>query len=191
MQTDETADTVLDFWFGPEPGVRRAEWFRKDPAFDALIAERFGALVETALAHGLDHWAGVPRAALARLIVLDQFTRNIHRGSARAFAGDALALAAARELVRSGWDRGYTGVQRGFVYLPFEHAEDLAAQREALRLFGQLERDDPTQRGLLEWAQKHFEVIACFGRFPHRNEALGRASTVEEQVFLAQPGSGF
>jgi uncharacterized protein (DUF924 family) len=191
MQHAAAIEEILDFWFGPEPGARRAEWFRKDPDFDALIAARFGALVEAALAGELDAWMQQPRGALARLILLDQFTRNIHRGSARAFAGDAQALAAARDILAHGWDRGYLGVQRSFVYLPFEHAEDLAAQQQSMELFEQLGRDDPAQQGLLEWARRHQEIIERFGRFPHRNAALGRASTEDELAFLAEPGSGF
>jgi uncharacterized protein (DUF924 family) len=191
MQQDATVAAVLEFWFGPEPGVRRAEWFRKDPAFDERIRAGFGALVDAALAGSIERWTAEPRSALAYLIVLDQFTRNLHRGSARAFAGDVQALAAAREIVVRGWDRGYLGVERSFAYLPFEHAEDLAAQQEALRLFGQLERDDPTQQGALDWAQKHHDVVARFGRFPHRNAALGRASSDAELAYLAEPGAGF
>ena len=197
------AQAVLDFWFGPpsDPGhlgVRPA-WFRKDAAFDAQITERFGALIEAALAGGIDHWAQAdtaasgepPLAALARLIVLDQFTRNTFRGTARAFAGDTLALQGARALVASGLDRKLTGVQRQFVYLPFEHAEDRAHQRTALQLFEQLARDEPALAGLHEWARKHHDIVARFGRFPHRNAALGRESTHEERDFLLQPGSGF
>jgi uncharacterized protein (DUF924 family) len=102
-----------------------------------------------------------------------------------------LALAAAQALVADGGDRTLHGVQRQFVYLPFEHTEDLAAQREALRLFGQLERDEPALAGLLQWAQRHHDIVERFGRFPHRNAALGRISTAEELEFLQQPGSGF
>jgi len=197
------AQAVLDFWFGPpdDPGYRsvRETWFRKDPAFDAQISQRFGALIERALAGNIDPWAqtsdagnGDPAlAALARVIVLDQFTRNVFRGTARAFAGDALALNGARALVASGLDRTLSGVQRQFVYLPFEHAEDLAHQRTALQLFEQLAKDEPALASLHEWARKHHDVVARFGRFPHRNAALGRESTTQEQTFLLQPGSGF
>jgi uncharacterized protein (DUF924 family) len=189
------AKAVLDFWFGPdtEPGhaPSREQWFRKDATFDATIAQRFGALIGQALGGGLDHWADEPASALARVIVLDQFTRNAFRDTARAFAGDASALAAARRMVRDGADRRLLPVQRMFVYLPFEHAEDLAMQQEALHLFGQLAADDPAHADLLPWAQKHHDVIARFGRFPHRNAALGRTSTDEEARFLAEPGSRF
>jgi uncharacterized protein (DUF924 family) len=189
------AQAVLDFWFGraddPEHGQPRKRWFEKNDAFDAQIRERFGALIERALRGELAHWTATPLGALAQIVVLDQFTRNVFRGSARAFAGDALALSAARALVASGGYRTLNGVQRQFVFLPFEHAEDLAAQREALRLFGELERDDPVVGDLVSWAQRHLDIIERFGRFPHRNAALGRASTAEEIEFLKQPGSGF
>jgi len=193
--TASEVDAVLDFWFGApgsrEFGTVRKAWFSKDAAFDATIRERFGALVERALRGELEAWGDEPRSALAQILLLDQFTRNAFRGSARAFAGDARALAAAQALVASGQDRTLPGVQRQFAYLPFEHAEDLAMQREALRLFGQLERDEPALAGLLQWAQRHHDIVQRFGRFPHRNAALSRPSTLEEMTFLEQPGSGF
>jgi uncharacterized protein (DUF924 family) len=186
---------VLDFWFGSPGdagyGQPRPEWFRKDDAFDAQIAQRFGSTVEAALSGQLDGWAAEPAPALARVIVLDQFTRNTFRNTARAFAGDAQALAAAQRMVRDGWDRTLLPVQRSFVYLPFEHAEDLGLQQQALCLFGQLAEDDPASAGLVQWAQKHHDVVLRFGRFPHRNVWLGRASTDEELRFLSEPGSGF
>ena len=192
------ADEVLAFWFGPpdDPGhaQSRPQWFAKDAAFDALVAQRFGALIEQALVGAIDDWAAAPLAplpALARVLVLDQFTRNAFRGSARAFAGDAAALQTARALVASGLDRQLSGVQRQFAYLPFEHAEDLAHQRTALQLFEQLGRDEPALAGLAEWARRHHDIVARFGRFPHRNAALGRASSAEEAEFLKQPGSAF
>jgi uncharacterized protein (DUF924 family) len=189
---------VLDFWFGPpdDPGhaLPREQWFRKDGAFDALVARRFGATIELALAGGIDDWITRPidaLPALAQVIVLDQFTRNAFRGTARAFAGDARALQTARALVASGADRTLTGVQRQFVYLPFEHAEDLSHQRTAVQLFEQLEHDEPARAGLADWARRHHDIVARFGRFPHRNAALGRTSSAEELAFLQQPGSGF
>jgi uncharacterized protein (DUF924 family) len=192
---DARAQQVLDFWFGapgePHHGQPRAEWFRKDPAFDAAIRARFGALIDAALAGGLDGWADPPPAAVARIVVLDQFPRNAFRDSARMFAGDARALAAARALVASGADRALPGVMRQFVYLPFEHAETLADQHESMRLFEQLARDEPALAGLTDWARRHLDIVARFGRFPHRNALLGRASTAEEVEFLRQPGSGF
>ena len=189
------AQAVLDFWFGaadtPEHGMQRPEWFRKDPAFDALIASRFGALVESAIVGGVDGWAAEAESALARVLLLDQFTRNIFRGTPRAFDGDAQALAAARSMVAAQQDAALLPVQRSFVYLPFEHAEDLLAQDEAVRLFRQLEADAPKLTGLLDYALRHHEIVERFGRFPHRNQVLGRESTAQELEFLEQPGSGF
>ena len=189
---------VLDFWFGPadDPAhdqPRRA-WFAKDAAFDAEIARRFGALVEDALAGRLDGWITRPidpRPALALLILLDQFTRNIFRGTPRAFAGDARALQIARAMVASGADRALSSLQRSFVYLPFEHAEDLSHQRTAVQLFEQLARDDARRADLVDWARRHHDVVARFGRFPHRNAVLGRLSSADELAFLATPGSSF
>ena len=192
---DRRAQAVLEFWFGapddPLHTAPRDQWFKKDAAFDAECGRRFGPLVKQGLAGALAPWGATPLGALAQIVVLDQFTRNVFRDSARAFAGDSQALAAAQALVASGSDRQLTGVQRQFVYLPFEHAEDIAMQREALRLFAQLERDEPALAGLLPWAQRHHDIIERFGRFPHRNAALGRASTAEELAFLQRPGSGF
>jgi uncharacterized protein (DUF924 family) len=194
-QTPPDAQAVLDFWFGapgsPGHGSSRPEWFRKDAAFDAIIAARFGALIERALQGGLAGWAADAPAALAQIVVLDQFTRNVFRGSARAFAGDALALAAARAMVAAGQDRALRPEQRQFVYLPFEHAEDIACQHESLRLFAALAQEVPAMADLLAWAQRHADVVARFGRYPHRNAALGRASTDDEAAYLREPGSGF
>jgi uncharacterized protein (DUF924 family) len=196
MHTDALA--VLDFWFGPtdDPGHAqpRAAWFKKDDAFDAQIVQRFGPLIERALLGDIDDWLSrpvEPLPALARVLVLDQFTRNAFRGTARAFAGDGMALQTARALVASGADRALTGVQRQFAYLPFEHAEDLSHQRTSVQLFHQLGQDEAALTGLEEWAQKHLDIVARFGRFPHRNAALGRTSTAEEAAFLLTPGSGF
>lgn len=190
---DAHAQTVLDFWFGAPPSATpRTEWFRKDPAFDATIRARFGALVETALAGGLRDWDATPQGALARIVVLDQFPRNMHRDTPRAFAGDTLALAAAQALVARGDDRRLAPLERWFAYLPFEHAEDLAMQHESLRLFGALADESPAVGGhALLWARKHFDVIVRFGRYPHRNAVLGRPSTPEEVAFLREPGSSF
>ncbi len=187
-------DSVLDFWFGApgtaEYGRPREFWFRKSVATDQVIRERFAPAVEAALQGGLRHWVDDgARGALAVILLLDQFTRNLFRDSARAFAGDAAALAIARDLVATGGDARLASVERWFAYMPFEHSESMADQRESLRLFGAL-----AALGLAEplaWAQKHFEVIERFGRYPHRNEVLGRNSTAEEIEFLRQPGSRF
>lgn len=201
----EQAQAVFDFWFQPGAGqaadAPRREWFQKDNAFDREIASRFGALIERALAGGLLEWdADGPRARPARILVLDQFTRNVHRGTPLAFAGDALALRAARAMVDDGQDLALPPLQRSFVYLPFEHAEDLAMQEQAVALYTRMENDErdvaPADTvkgiaGMLDYARRHREVIRRFGRFPHRNAILGRASTAEEEAYLRQPGSGF
>lgn len=184
------AAEVLDFWFGSATAPR-PEWFRKDPAFDATIRQRFGPTIEQALAGPLAGWDTSAAAMLAQVIVLDQFTRNAFRDTARAFAGDPRALALARELVARAWDRDLTPLQRWFAYLPFEHAEDMAMQQESLRLFETLAREHPALADGALWAHKHHEVIARFGRYPHRNALLGRESTPEERLYLQQPGSGF
>jgi uncharacterized protein (DUF924 family) len=183
-------EAILDFWFGAA-NERRAEWFRKDAGFDASIGERFGGLVARALAGGLTDWTNRPDSALARVLLLDQFTRNMFRGSARAFAGDALALAAARAMVDAGQDAQLPLLRRVFVYLPFEHAEDADAQQTSLRLFAALRQSDPSLGDFEEYARRHAEVIARFGRFPHRNAVLGRSSTAQELAYLQQPGAGF
>lgn len=187
-------DEVLAFWFdgadGRARGRVRPEWFSKDPAFDAAIRSRFGALIERALAGGCDGWGRDAATAPALILVLDQFTRNVFRDTRRMFAGDAAALAAARRVVAEGWDLRYDTLRRWFCYMPFEHSESLADQREALRLFGAL-RDDPLAGGAWPWAQRHHDIIERFGRFPHRNELLERASTPDEVAFLLEPGSRF
>jgi len=191
----DAAQRVLDFWFGapgsPEHGTQRELWFRKDDRVDADIAQRFGTLIESALAGELDDWATIPPSALARIVLLDQFTRNVFRATPRAFAGDAAALAAARSMVAARQDQVLLPVQRAFVYMPFEHAEALEAQDEALRLFDELARVAPELAGFRDYAQRHRDIIARFGRFPHRNAVLGRESTAEEIAFLREPGSGF
>lgn len=195
--TIPSADAVLAFWFGevgePGHGKPRAAWFEKSDSFDAEIAQRFGALVETALRGGIDDWRNDRTDALrplASIIVLDQFTRNIFRGTARMFDGDSKALATAQAMVAAGKDRELLPVQRQFCYLPFEHAEDRALQARSVDLFAQLLEFDET-RDLHDWAVKHQVIVARFGRFPHRNDLLGRPSTEEERQFLTQPGSGF
>jgi uncharacterized protein (DUF924 family) len=184
------AREILAFWFGPTD-VARAEWFRKDAAFDDEIRRRFGACVEQALAGELGDWAATPQGALARILLLDQFTRNLFRDTPRAFQGDALALAVAREMVDAGYERVLTPRQRAFVYLPFEHAEDRAMQAQAMRLFGKLAAEHPQMQESLAWAAKHEVIIARFGRFPHRNLQLGRVSTEQERAFLQGPDASF
>jgi len=190
------AQDVLDFWFLPPDadghGKQRVEWFRKDEAFDTALRERFGALIQQALAGGLREWdeAG-PRGTLARILVLDQFTRNAFRGKPESFAGDTLALAAAHQLVESGEHLALSPVERQFAYMPFEHAEDARMQEQAVTLFSELAAGHEGFAEALDYAHRHRGVIARFGRFPHRNVILGRASTPEELAFLQLPGSSF
>jgi uncharacterized protein (DUF924 family) len=184
------ARDILDFWFGPMPHVAHTKWFRKDPDFDAAIRKRYGAAIEAAIDGGPPDGEGDAHEALARIILLDQFTRNAWRDTPRAFAGDGAALATAIAVVDSGRDAGFDRYERSFLYLPFEHAEDLAMQERSIALFSRLAQDegDPA---LLEWAEKHAVIVRRFGRYPHRNAILGRASTAEEIAFLQQPGSSF
>jgi uncharacterized protein (DUF924 family) len=186
------AQAVLDFWFGQPPAAApRSEWFKKDASFDALIQQRFDPLIENALAGGLLDWLRDGPSGLARILLLDQFTRNSFRGTARAFAGDARALSCAQALVAQGWHLTLSPLQRWFVYLPFEHSEDLAVQREGMHLFDLLAQQHTELADAREWAHKHFVVIQQFGRYPHRNAILGRISTPAELAFLQQPGSSF
>jgi uncharacterized protein (DUF924 family) len=184
------AREILDFWFGPPPHSARGEWCRKDASFDEAIRARFGVALESALGGAFREWQADAHGALARVLLLDQFTRNAFRDTPRAFAGDSEALAAATGLVDAGFDRAFDRFERAFAYLPFEHAEDLAVQERSLALFGKLSRDTG-DRAPLEWAEKHAVIVRRFGRFPHRNAILGRASTSEEIAFLQQPGSSF
>ena len=187
-------EDILSFWFlpagTPGHGQPRMAWFRKDAGFDEEIRTRFLPDVEAALNGERDNWVDTPRGSLALLILLDQFPRNLFRGEPRAFAGDARALRVAEAVIAHGWDQAMSGVERAFVYLPFEHSEALADQARSLALFGALAACQPSTAGYLDYARKHHEVIARFGRFPHRNSALGRASTPEEAAWLALPGSG-
>jgi uncharacterized protein (DUF924 family) len=191
----EEAARVLAFWFGApgtaEHGAERRIWFAKDAAFDADVRDRFAPTIERALRGELEAWASTPEGALAQIVVLDQFTRNAYRDTPRAFAGDARALAAARAMVGLRQDEALTPHQRVFVYLPFEHAEGIEMQQEAVRLCTRLAGQAPETASTLDYAQRHLAIIQRFGRFPHRNAVLGRRSTAEELAFLQQPGSGF
>lgn len=186
-------EDVLEFWFDP---AVEAHWFDRDDAFDAQVRERFGAALEAAAHDKLDEWSDTPEGWLALLIVLDQFSRNIYRDDARAWAYDAKAQRLALEGIARGDDQRLAPLQRLFVYLPLEHAEDLALQSHCVQLFGRLADQLPAgQRapfeGFLDYARRHHDVIERFGRFPHRNAVLGRPNTDAELAYLARPGSGF
>lgn len=190
------AQDILDFWFGapdsPVYGTQRAEWFQKNADFDARIRDRFAPLIERAINGGLREWDQEgARGRLARILVLDQFTRNAWRDTSSAFKGDVLALGAAKQMHECGADMQLSPVERVFAYLPYEHAEDAAMQEKSVELFTALARDNPGFDMTLDYAHRHRGVIARFGRFPHRNAIVGRASTEEEIAYLAQPGSGF
>ena len=195
MTLPSDASDVLDFWFGAPGdavhGTARELWFRKSEATDRAIAQRFAALIEQALRGELSAWSAEPHSALAQIVLLDQFTRNTFRDTARAFAGDSRALAAASAMVGTRQDEALLPVQRSFVYLPFEHSESTAMQTESLRLFTRLVAAAPEQASTLDYAQRHHAIVARFGRFPHRNAQLGRQSTAEDLAFLKQPGSRF
>lgn len=176
-------DQVHSFWFEESS---EKQWYKKDPEFDRQIRERFGALVEDASKGKLEDWLETPRGALAYILLLDQFSRNIYRGSNQAFATDAKARAAAIKVLVEGYDRDIPDREKAFLYLPFEHSEELEDQKRSVALFEALGDDQ-----LTDYAVRHRDIIARFGRFPHRNDVLGRESTDAEQEFLKQPGSSF
>lgn len=193
---------LLDWWFGPSGSAeqRAAEkhrlWFGKRDEQDAEAFARFGTLVEQALAGELQEWSADPRGWLAHVLLLDQLPRMIHRDTPLAFAGDAQARALVEEGITLGWDRQLSPLQRVFIYLVLEHAENPLRQARAVQLFAELaEGAGDAERELfadfLDYAQRHQQVIERFGRFPHRNEILGRASSADELRFLAEPGSRF
>ena len=185
---------VLGFWFGAldssEFGRNRKRWFEKSTDFDALVRERFQGTHEAGAAGRLEDWTERPLAALALVVTLDQFPRNMFRGTPRAFATDPQALTVARAVVARGFDAALLPVQRTFVYLPFGHTEDRDAQRESLRLFDRLARETASV-DVMTYAMLHYAIVDRFGRFPHRNAILGRESTAAELAFLAQPRSSF
>ncbi|HMJ09911.1 MAG TPA: DUF924 family protein [Polyangiaceae bacterium] len=193
-QMSEAAQDVLQFWFGaegdPSFGKPRQEWFRRDASFDAAVRERFADLHAELAQGGGESWLGGARSTLAFIIVLDQFSRNLYRDDARAFAADPLALRAAELGISSGFDRELTLVERPFLYMPFMHSETLADQDRCVALFEELAREDPSAPNL-SFALRHREIVARFGRFPHRNRILGRTNTPEEQAFLLEPNSSF
>ena len=190
--TDAAAKEVRDFWFGTGEafGKARPEWYRKDASFDEGIRRRFGDLLEAAARRELQSWRAKPESMAALIVVLDQFPRNLFRDDPRAFVQDAYARECARQALARGDEAVLSPVERQFLYMPFEHSESLADQELAVERMASLEAF-PETKGIVEWARRHEAIIRRFGRFPHRNAALGRASTPEEIDFLKKPGSGF
>ncbi len=184
----ERVDEILEFWFGKGSGAAAGEklWFSADPAFDRLCSAQFLVDHERAAAGLLDHWQNDARSCLALVLLLDQLPRNMFRNTSRAFASDKKAREAARCAVVRGYDRELPPVQRVFFYLPFEHSEYLTDQRLSLRLQRVLAEESPDCAGFVKYAEGHCATIECFGRFPHRNAILGRASTPQELEFLAR-----
>ena len=175
---------ILAFWFAPGMTER---WFKKDPAFDREVRDRLGARHEKAAAGGFEDWRATPEGCVALIVLLDQVPRNFYRNDRRAFATDGMALAVTRHALAQGFEAALTQDQRGFLYMPLQHSEALEDQELSLRLTGRLD-EDPSWH---EWALPHRDIIARFGRFPHRNATLGRETTAEEAAFLEQPGSSF
>ena len=188
---EATPEEVLEFWFRRE-GYRefREVWFTKDPEYDREIRDRFESVYEKAAVGELESWKNEARSCLALILVLDQFSRNIFRGDARMYAADEMALAAVRHAVEHAYDRELSPYERLFLYLPFEHSEDLEDQRRSVELFRGLAAEMGSE-DLLAYAVRHEEIIERFGRFPHRNEILGRATSPEEAEFLEGPDSSF
>lgn len=174
---------VLDFWFNE---LTPAQWWKKDDALDGEIRERFSALQQQAARNELASWRSQPLGALAEVIVLDQFSRNIYRNQACAFASDAQALALAQNAIAQGFDQQLNTTERSFLYLPYMHSESPFIHQQALALYTQL--GNPMN---LEFEIKHKVIIDRFGRYPHRNAILGRTSSEEELAFLSQPNSSF
>ena len=198
----ERADKILDYWFGDlGKGYSASEdryrlWFAKNPDIDGSIRDTFLSDIEAADRGEYDNWQDSAKGCLAIIILFDQFTRNIFRGTLEAFAYDPKALAMAKQMVEKKMDKQLTLVERQFVYLPFEHSEKLEDQKKLLELVDSMYADAPENKetsldGFKEYAIKHYDIIKRFGRFPHRNAILGRESTTEEIEFLKQPGSSF
>lgn len=198
---DSGASAVLEFWFGdrddPENVKRRRKlWFTSTPDQDREIRERFGMLHEKAQAGDLDGWAEAPKTALALIVLLDQFTRSLYRGRGAAFVNDARSLALASAAVERGFDRMLHPVERAFLYMPFQHSENPDDQERSMRLYRALLDECPLSlrafaRDSYEHAALHRDIVERFGRFPHRNELLGRSSTEAERRYLEDGGHRF
>ncbi len=187
-------DDILAFWFGSPHqmnfGKPQKKWFRKDPQFDQEICDRFLSTYKQAVAGTYEHWQQDIQSCLALVLLLDQFPRNMFRGTPQAFATDTQALSVAQSVIDRNLDQHLAYIQRWFVYLPFEHSEQWEHQLQSLRLWHSLQ-DHPDSTSAIDYAQRHADIIQRFGRFPHRNKILGRESTPEEKDFLRQRGSSF
>ncbi len=195
MPDASLTEDVLSFWFGID-GSPREEWFRASDAFDAEIRSRFGEALERAARGELEEWKSTPRGRLALVVLLDQFSRNVFRGTPRAFAQDPRARALALEGIEGGQHHSLALLERSFLYLPLMHAEEVALQDRGVALFEELARAAPLElasylQSCAKFARAHRDIVARFSRFPHRNAILGRESTAEETEFLKQPGSAF
>lgn len=198
-----TPGAILDFWIGPAAEdylaaqKRNKLWFIKSEKTDRLIQRQYEPVLQALAADQAAAWRDAgPRARLAAIIVFDQFSRNIYRGQTKAFAQDAMALSLAQDALDARDDEALTEVERSFLYLPFEHSEAPENQARSVDLFERLAREarpafKPICQNALDYAYQHRDVIAQFGRFPHRNAILGRKNTQAEAVYLAKPGSGF
>ncbi len=186
-------DRILNFWFGDLPEVAqlkpRKAWFAKDAAFDEQV-RKFQPDYEQAAAGQLDRWTDSPQGCLGLALLLDQFPRHLFRGQPRSFATDAKALSVAQHAIAQTFDQQLPPIQRQFLYFPLEHSENLEHQRQSVKLFHQFSTDLDLS-DTYEFALRHQAIIQQFGRFPHRNQILGRTSTIEEAEFLKQPGSSF
>ena len=186
-----SSQSVLDFWFGSPAGTYRKQWFRKDPDFDDQIKTLFLDTYWAMVASPPENWRKTAKASLARIIVLDQFARNMFRNTPQSFVADPQALTTAEIAIAQGYDNDLLPVERFFLYLPLEHSENLIHQNLCVKYFEALVLEAPELEHGLDYAQRHRDVIAQFGRFPHRNEILGRQSTEAELDFLKQRGSRF
>jgi uncharacterized protein (DUF924 family) len=202
MSLPPEAGRVLAFWFGETADAaetaRRQQtlWWGKDAALDREIGERFGRLRQQAAAGALADWERDPQGRLALVLLIDQFSRNLFRGDPASFAQDGLALRWTLDGLEQGADRALQPIHRVFFYLPLEHAESRELQARSVALYAALAGEVPPEQrtlfeGFLDFAVKHRDIVERFGRFPHRNAILGRASTPEERDFLQQPGSSF
>ena len=201
MPAIATPEEVLTFWFGhadptAPPTVEQARWWTSSAAFDAEILSRFGATMTAAAEGTLDRWLETPASALALVLVCDQFPRNVYRGTPEAFARDAQARRVARHIEGRGWVPTYDLSAAAFALMPFEHSESLADQQHSVEAFTALsanvrEQQQAYAHQLVTFAVKHHDIVARFGRFPHRNAAMGRAPTAEETAWLAGGGDRF